>query len=149
MLVFKNLEEMEPYLDKKTDTYRFEDVVQFCFDLRSDSNISAWDINAWNIDAGDINAWNIDAADINAWNIDAADINAGDINAGDINAANINALNIDAANINYYAVCIAYQTFSCMSVRGKRKNAIHACLDGEIEYKEMSVREEKGEAADV
>ena len=104
MLVFKNLEEMEPYLDKKTDTYRFEDVVQFCFDLRSDSNISAWDINA---------------------------------------------LNIDAANINYYAVCIAYQTFSCMSVRGKRKNAIHACLDGEIEYKEMSVREEKGEAADV
>ena len=164
MLVFKNLEEMEPYLDKKTDTYRFEDVVQFCFDLRSDSNISAWDINAWNIDAGDINAaninalnidaadinaWNIDAGDINAWNIDAADINAGDINAGDINAANINALNIDAANINYYAVCIAYQTFSCMSVRGKRKNAIHACLDGEIEYKEMSVREEKGEAADV
>ena len=114
MLVFKNLEEMEPYLDKKTDTYRFEDVVQFCFDLRSDSNISAGDINAWNIDAGDINA-----------------------------------LNIDAANINYYAVCIAYQTFSCMSVRGKRKNAIHACLDGEIEYKEMSVREEKGEAADV
>ena len=104
MLVFKNLEEMEPYLDKKTDTYRFEDVVQFCFDLRSDSNISAWDINA---------------------------------------------LNIDAANINYDAVCIAYQTFSCMSVRGKRKNAIHACLDGEIEYKEMSVREEKGEAADV
>ena len=159
MLVFKNLEEMEPYLDKKTDTYRFEDVVQFCFDLRSDSNISAWDINAgnidagdinaWNIDAADINAWNIDAGDINAWNIDAADINAGDINAGDINAANINALNIDAANINYYAVCIAYQTFSCMSVRGKRKNAIHACLDGEIEYKEMSVREEKGEAADV
>ena len=139
MLVFKNLEEMEPYLDKKTDTYRFEDVVQFCFDLRSDSNISAWDINAWNIDAGDINAWNIDAADINAWNIDA----------GDINAANINALNIDAANINYYAVCIAYQTFSCMSVRGRRKNAIHACLDGEIEYKEMSVRDEKGEAADV
>ena len=109
MLVFKNLEEMEPYLDKKTDTYRFEDVVQFCFDLRSDSNISAWNIDAWDIDALDINA----------------------------------------ANINYYAVCIAYQTFSCMSVRGKRKNAIHACLDGEIEYKEMSVREEKGEAADV
>ncbi len=164
MLVFKNLEEMEPYLDKKTDTYRFEDVVQFCFDLRSDSNISAWDINAWNIDAGDINAWNIDAADIdatdidvgdiNAWNIDAANINAGDINAGDINAANINAGDIKAGdinanNINYYAVCIAYQTFSCMSVRGRRKNAIHACLDGEIEYKEMSVREEKGEAADV
>ena len=73
--------------------------------------------------------------DINAWNIDAANINAGDINAWNIDAADINALNIDAANINYYAVCIAYQTFSCMSVRGKRKNAIHTCLDREIEYK--------------
>lgn len=139
MLVFKNLEEMEPYLDKKTDTYRFEDVVQFCFDLRSDSNISAGDINAWNI-----NAWNINAGNIDAWNINAENIKAGDIKAGDINAGDINA-----NNINYYAVCIAYQTFSCMSVRGRRKNAIHACLDGEIEYKEMSVREEKGEAADV
>lgn len=124
MLVFNNLEEMEPYLDKKTDTYRFDGVVQFCFDLRSDSSINARNIKALNIDAANIDAWNI-----NAWNI--------------------NARNIKALDINYYAVCIAYQTFSCRSVRGTRKNAIHACLDGEIEYKKMSARDEKGEAADV
>lgn len=124
MLVFKNLEEMEPYLDKKTNTYRFNDNVRFCFDFLADSNIDAWNINAWNIDAA-----NIDARNINAWNIDALDI--------------------DAEDIEYYAVCIAYKTFSCTSVRGKRENAIHACLDGEIKYKKMSARDEKGEAADV
>ena len=145
MLVFNNLEEMEPYLDKKTNTYRVNDDVQFCFDLYVDSrinaeNIDAWDINAGNIDAGNINAENIDAGNIDAGNINAENIDAGNINAGNINAENIdawdiNAENIDAADIEYYAVCIAYQTFSCRSVRGKRENAIHACLDGEIDYK--------------
>lgn len=124
MLVFKNLEEMEPYFDEKSNTYRFNDNVRLCFDFLADSNIDALDIKARNIDALDI-----DAADINARNIDAWNINAEDI--------------------EYYAVCIAHQTFSCRSVRGKRKNAIHACLDGEIEYKKMSARDEKGEAADV
>ena len=124
MLKFDNLEEMEPYLDKKSNTYRFNDNVRFCFDFLADSNIDAEDINAWNI-----NARNIDAGNIDAWNI--------------------NARNIDAENIEYYAVCIAYQKFICRSVRGSRKNAIHACLDGEIEYKKMSARDEKVEAADV
>lgn len=124
MLVFNNPEEMEPYLDKKTNTYRFNDNVRFCFDFLADSSIDALDI---------------DARNINAWNI----------NARNINACNIDALDIDAEDIEYYAVCIAYKTFSCTSVRGKRKNAIHACLDGEIEYKKMSTRDEKGEAADV
>ena len=106
MLEFKNLEEMKPYFDKKTNTYRFDGVVQFCFDFLADSNIDAWNINARNI------------------------------NARNIDAGNIDALDIDAEDIEYYAVCIAYQTFSCRSVRGKRENAIHACLDGEIEYRE-------------
>ena len=154
MLVFNNLEEMEPYLDKKTNTYRFNDNVRFCFDFLADSNIDAWNINARKINAADIDAWNINARNIDAGNIDALDIDAADIDATDIdawniNARNINARNIDAEDIEYYAVCIAYKTFSCTSVRGKRKNAIHACLDGEIECKKMSARVEKGEAADV
>ena len=166
MLEFKNLEEMKPYFNYKSNTYRFNDNVRFCFDFLADSNIDAWNINARNInarnidavnidaldidarninarniDAGNIDAANIDAADIDAWNIDALDIDARNIDAGNINARNINAWNIDALDIDaedieYYAVCIAYQTFSCRSVRGKRENAIHACLDGEIEYRE-------------
>ena len=124
MLEFKTLEEMKPYFDEKTNVYRFDGDVRFCFDLCVNSSINAGNVNAMDIDALDINAENIDALDINAENI-------------------------DAWNIKYYAFCIAYKTFSCRSVRGKRENAIHACLDGEIEYKEMNGRNEKGEAADV
>jgi hypothetical protein len=102
-------------------------------------NIDAWNINAWNINARNIDAWNINARDINAWNINARDINAWNINAVNINAVNIdagniNAEDIDARDINYWAVCFAYKTFKCKSVKGRRENSKHFCLDNEIEY---------------
>lgn len=164
MLEFNNLKEIEPYLDEKSNTYLFDDDVRFFFDLKVNRNIAAQnivardinaqninarDINARNINARNINAWNINACNINAWNIDACNINAWNIDTRDINARDINAWNIDARDIDYYAVCIAYQRFICRSVQGARENALHACLDGEIEYKEMGVRNEKGEAAHV
>lgn len=135
MLKFDNLEEMKPYFDEKSNTYRFKDDVWFRFDLCVDSNINAWNINAWNINALNINAWNINAENIDAGNIDA----------GNINAWNIDAGNINAEDINYYAVCIAYQKFICRSVRGSRKNAIHACLDGQIEYRDVDESNEKND----
>ena len=77
------------------------------------------------VNAGNINAWDINAWNINAWNIDACDINALDINA----------LDIDANDINYYAVCCAYMSLKCKSIKGKRNNCKHFCLDREIEIK--------------
>jgi len=62
---------------------------------------------------GDINAWNINAGDINAWDIKAVDI--------------------DALDISYYAVCFAYNNISCKTIKGKRENSKHFCLDGKIE----------------
>lgn len=53
---------------------------------------------------------------------------------GNIDARNINARNIDAWNIDYYAACLAYDSFRCRSVKGCRDNALHACLDQEIEF---------------
>ena len=62
-----------------------------------------------------------------ARNISAEDISAWNISAGDISARNISAWNID-----YYAVCVAYNSFKCRSIIGKRKNSKHFCLDSEI-----------------
>jgi hypothetical protein len=81
----------------------------------------------WNINALDINAGDINARNINAW-----DINAGDINAWDINALDIKAGDINAKNINYYAICYAYKNIKCKSIKGRRNNCKHFCLDGEI-----------------
>ena len=63
------------------------------------------------------------------------DIKARYLTAQDIGALDIIAQTIDAEDICYNAVCIAYQRFLCRSVCGKRENALHACLDGEIEYR--------------
>lgn len=76
---------------------------------------------------GDINA-----SDIIAWNITARDIFARSIDARDINSWNISALNINARNIGYYAYAIAYTSFRCKSIVGKRENAKHICLDNDI-----------------
>ena len=104
----------------KEDTTFDEDIkvegnIKGCFDLKVKGNINAMNINAMNI-----NAMNINAMNINAWNINAGDINAGDINAGDI---------------IYYAVCFAYKNIKCTSIKGRRINCKHFCLDGEITFK--------------
>ena len=119
---FNCLEEIQKYYDKKTNTYIFIenkgyiDLVIFNFDLKVDSNIRAYDIRAENIDA---------------LNIDAVDINA-----RDITARNIDAWNINARNINYYGVCFAYENIKCKSIKGRRENARHYALDGELEVEE-------------
>lgn len=126
MITIQKQSDMEQYYDKASSTYQFaeggslQDV-----DIKCDISIHA------HINAGNINAWDINAWDINAWNI-----NACDIDSGNIDARNINAWNINAWNISYYAVCIAYRTMRCRSIQGGRHNAIHACLDNDIEYKE-------------
>jgi len=98
--------------------------------------ITALDIYALNIDAGNITAGNIDAWDIYAWGITAMDIDARNIDAGDINAENI-----DAWDISYYAVCFAYNNIKCVSIKSKRRNARHFCLDGEITIKKEEPKE--------
>ena len=120
--VFNKLEEIQKYYDKKTNTYIFIEnngyikLVIFNFDLKVDSNIRAYNIRAENIDA---------------LNIDAVDINA-----RDITARNIDAWNINARNINYYGVCFAYENIKCSSIKGRKENAKHFVLDGELEVEE-------------
>ncbi len=95
---------------------------------------------SFNIDASIVVSGNIDARDIDAINIDARDIDAGNIDARNIDAGNIDAINIDArdinaGNISYYAVAFAYTSFKCSSIKGRRINSRHFCLDKEIEFK--------------
>ena len=97
-------------------------------------HIKAWDINACNINACNIKAWDIKVGNIKAWDIKACNINACNINACNINTCNINAGDINAGDIVYYALCVAYSSFKCISVSGTRDNSKHFCLDQDIEY---------------
>lgn len=142
MKVFSKLEEMQPYYNENTNTYEFIENqkiidVEFNFYLNIDRNIIAGNIDAKNIDAlniiaKDINAWNIIADNINAWDITAANLTAGNIDACNITAWDITAENIKALNIKFYAVCFAYETFVCNTVKGIRENAKYFCLDSDV-----------------
>lgn len=139
---FNSLEEIQKYYDEKTNTYVFKedgkyiDLIKFNFDLKIFSHIDALGIEARNIDAYDINSHNINVWDIDARTLVCNDINAWDVKADFIYACNINALNINSIVIDYYAVCFAYKSIKCKSIKGHRENAKHFVLDGKIEIKE-------------
>ena len=85
---FNNLEEIEPYYDKKSNTYYFEDNgvilnVLFLFDLKITSNIFANNIIAQGIECLNISASIIEAFNINAISIIAFDIKALRVNVSD------------------------------------------------------------------
>ena len=127
MKIFKTQEEINQALNSDGNLI-INDSVTFECSFAIAGNISARDITAWNITAGNITAGNISALDISA-----LDITAWNISAGNITAWNITAWNISALDIDYYAVCVAYNSFTCKSIIGKRKNSKHFCLDSEIE----------------
>jgi hypothetical protein len=106
-------------------------------DLKVSGNILGKDGERFNLTVkGNLNALDINALDINAFDINARNIDASDINAGNINAWNIDAFDINASDISYYAVCFAYQNITCKSIKGRRENSKHFCLDGVITIKE-------------
>ena len=148
MKIYKNQEEVEK--DVVNGTLKMCDDIKFEFDLNMNIDINAYNINANNIKANDIKAYDIDvndikaydikannikAYDIDAYDIDANNIDAYDIKANDIKANDIDAYDISASNINYYAVCFAYNNLSCKSIKGRRKNCKHFCLDVDIKIK--------------
>ena len=125
---FNNLEEIQKYYNKKTNTYIFKEngeyieFVIFHFNLDVDANIDAFTIIG---------------RDITALNIEASDIIARDIRVKDIRADNIEADNIKATNIIYLAVCFAYNNIKCKSIMGRYCNAKHFVLDGKLEIEEL------------
>ena len=135
---FYNLDEIQKYYDKESNTYIFKEygtyinLVVFNFDLNVKSNIYAWNIYARNINALNIHTKSIKADDIVA----NEDIKAWDIYAKNIKANNIEAWNIYADDISYWAVCFAIYDIKCKSIKGRRENHKHFVLDGKLEVLE-------------
>ena len=138
--IFNNLEEIQKYYDKETNTYIFKendifiDTIIFNFTLEVNANIRGGNIRAWDIKAFDIRATNISCLNIMAIDIDARNIDCINLTAKDIIALNIDALNITARNINVdnifaknidargeidcYDTCVASEYIKCKSIIG-------------------------------
>ena len=141
--VFNSLEEIQKYYDKDRNAYifkedgRYIDLVIFEFDLKVEADIYARNIKAHSIFVLNIDAWDINAHDINAYNIEAWDIIAWNIKAINIKVENIfQSTTINARFIRYHAICLAYSSIKCQSIKGRRDNAKNFVLDGEIEILE-------------
>lgn len=146
---FNNLDEIKKYYDKETNTYIFKEngeyieLIVFKFNLDIDANIDARSVRAFNIHVNNIDVTDIRCYDMNVKNIVSNDIVAYDINANDIDAWNIKAWNIKADNINaenieadsinandisYLAVCFAYNSIECKTIKGRMEGAKHFVL---------------------
>ena len=117
MKIIKDNEELKSYI--VDGVAKFNESIKCDFDICIDADI--------------------DAHNIKAINIEARNIKADDIEASNIDAHNIGAINIKAHNISYYAFCIAYLSLECSSIKGRRTNSIHKCLDKEIEIKKTEI----------
>jgi hypothetical protein len=147
MKVINDNEELKSYI--VDGVVKFNESIKCCFDIFIDADIKAYSIEAYSIEAYSIEAYDIDAHNIKAHNIKAYDIDAHNIKAYSIEADNIKAYSIEADNIKaysieaydilYYAFCIAYSSFKCSNIVGRRVNSIHKCLDNEIEIKKTEI----------
>lgn len=141
MIIINTQEELESLIDDNNNIIIEDDLMLNC-DIKIEANIIAFDIKAqnielWDLKVADVEARNIKAGNINAWNlkaenIEASIIKAKNIESWDLKAANIEARNIKAENISYFAVCFAYNSIICKSIKGRRVNSKHFVLDGTI-----------------
>ena len=130
MIIINKQSEIEKYYNKSTNAYEFvRDGKLLDIQLNFHLDIGRRNIEAGDIDACDIKAGDIKSGDIKAWNIRVCDIKAGNIKAG-----NIDAYNIKANDISYYAFCISYNDIVCKSIKGRRVNSFHKCIDGDLKY---------------
>ena len=113
MITINKRKDMQKYFIPETNTYVFDDHVQFNFNVSVSSHINAYNIYALNINAHNIYALNIYAQNIYALNIYVRDY-------------------INAHAISYYAVCLAYKNITCTSIKGRRPNSKHFVLKDEI-----------------
>ena len=58
------------------------------------------------------------------WNLNCLDLTCGNLTCSDLNCR----------NLTYYAVAMAYKSMKVKSIKGRRVNSKHFCLDKEIEF---------------
>ncbi len=66
-------------------------------------------------------------------NLEGHNLTCLDLKCHNLDCLDLECENLDCMNLSYFAVAIAYKSFKCNSVKGKRKNSKHFCLDSEIE----------------
>ena len=152
MIIIKNKTELKEYLNKDKDLIVDEDVrIEYqvergelrdvkCRNLYLENDNEFFDFNGRDFDGRDFDGWDFNGRDFDGWDFNGRDFNGLNFNGKDFNGRNFKGWNFIGNSfigndIDYYASFIAYEKISCTSIKGRRKNSIHKCLDSEIEIR--------------
>ena len=117
MKIINTQQELEALIDGNNNIIIDDDLKINC-NIKIKANIKVRNIiEARDLEVDNLEAWNIKARDLKAENIEASNIKARDLKANDI---------------SYYAVCFAYKSIICRSIKGRRGISKHFVLDGTI-----------------
>jgi hypothetical protein len=123
MKIYKTQAEVES--DIKDRILRVNDNVKIECNISINAIIICRNLNCRNL-----NCWDFNCRNLNCWNLNCMDLNCKDLDCRDLNCENLNC-----RNLSYYAVAFAYESFKCKSVKGRRNNSKHFCLDSEVKIK--------------
>ena len=120
MKIYKTQAEVEA--DVKDRVLKIDDDVTFDCDINIKVHIICKDLICWDLDCRNFNCRDLHCGDLICWDLHCLDIDCADLNCQDLHCR----------DLNYHAVAFAYKTFKCKSVKGRRKNSKHFCLDSDI-----------------
>ena len=115
MKIYKTQAEVES--DIKDGLLRVNDNVKIECNISINASIICWDL-----DCGNLECMDLDCKDLNCW----------DLNCWDLNCRNLNCWDLNCMDLSYSAVAFAYESFKCKSIKGRRNNSKHFCLDSEV-----------------
>jgi len=120
MITIKSQEEFDGMVENKVFAVQ-EDVTIEC-SITTDAYITCQ-----NLTCMDLNCWNLNGRNLNGQNLTCQNLNCRNLICWDLNCQNLNC-----RDISFYAVAVAYRTFDCESIKGRRPNSKYLCLDSDV-----------------
>ncbi len=118
MITINKKEEMEKYL--VGNTYVIADDVTININL---------DLKCRDLKCNDLKCRNL-----KCWDLKCNDLECNDLECNNLKCNDLECYNLECSNLSYYAFAIAYSSFRCKTVKARRENGFHKCLDSKIKY---------------
>jgi len=96
---------------------------------------------SWNLKCQDLDCWDLDCWNLKCWNLDCWNLDCLNLKCKDLKCWDLKCQELKAKNVSYYGVAVAYNSMEVESIKGRRKNSKHFCLDSEIVIKKKVPKE--------
>ena len=147
MITIKNSKELAKYTDENKDLFLKGEDVRIEFSPSREELRDVYCGNLFMMD-DDGEKFDFNGRNFNGGNFDGRNFNGLNFSGLNFNGENFNGWDFNGRHISYYGWFIAYRDIKCESIKGRRENSFHKCLDGKLiikdkpENKKVEVRPE-------